>query len=79
MLVASLTDNEGNPNDELGYTKCPPDNLLASYFNQTRHSPVFVPVQSSGYTFGPIDGSGYYMFAYKDFSDPTDGKFLLVS
>ena len=51
---------------------------LASFFNEPKSSPSFVPVYNSGIVYGPVDSDGKYLFAYGDFSDENDAKFLLV-
>ena len=78
MLVASLTDDNGDPDVVLGFVVNAPANL-ATYLNGPKQSPNFIPVYNSGFVYGPLDTNGIYMFAYRDFSDATDAKFIQAS
>ena len=76
--MASLTDFDGKPDPiHLGAVVSAPNNL-ATVLNEPKQSPNFIPVYNSGFVYGPLDATGVYLFAYRDFSDANDAKFLMV-
>ena len=78
VVVASLTDFTGQPDSTHLGTEVAAPSGLASFFNEPKPPPSFVPVYNSGIVYGPVDSDGRYLFAYGDFSDENDAKFLSV-
>ena len=78
VVIASLTDFTGQPDSTHMGTVVAAPSGLASFFNEPKPPPSFVPVYNSGIVYGPVDSNGEYLFAYGDFSDANDAKFLSV-